>query len=70
MTQPSFDEKPKVTNTQDELYEIDQSSTAGEILQYAAAAEVEERTTWFIWLLVACCTISGLLFGMSHALHL
>ncbi|OAX36319.1 general substrate transporter [Rhizopogon vinicolor AM-OR11-026] len=64
MTQPAFDEKlqTKETSTQDELYEITQRATAGEISQYAVA-EVEERTTWFVWLLVACCTISGLLFG-------
>jgi hypothetical protein len=36
---------------------------AGEISELAVVAEGEERTTWFIWLLVCCCTISGLLFG-------
>ena len=36
---------------------------AGEISELAVVAEGEERTTWFVWLLVCCCTISGLLFG-------
>ncbi|KAL4066247.1 general substrate transporter [Scleroderma yunnanense] len=36
---------------------------AGEISEFAVIAEGEEHTTWFIWLLVCCCTISGLLFG-------
>lgn len=35
----------------------------GEISEYAVTIEGEERTTWFVWLLVCCCTISGLLFG-------
>ncbi|KAF9237131.1 general substrate transporter [Melanogaster broomeanus] len=38
-------------------------AAAGEISEYAVVAEGEERTTWFVWLLVCCCTISGLLFG-------
>ena len=29
-------------------------------------AEGEESTTWFVWLLVLCTSISGLLFGMIH----
>jgi MFS transporter, SP family, solute carrier family 2 (myo-inositol transporter), member 13 len=69
MTQPSFDEKhqTKETSTRDE--EIAQGVTAGETSKYAVEAEVEERTTWFVWLLVASCTISGLLFGMGRLLH-
>lgn len=35
----------------------------GEISELAVVAEGEERTTWFIWMLVGCCCISGLLFG-------
>lgn len=34
-----------------------------EILELAIVAEGEERTSWFVWMLVAVCTISGLLFG-------
>lgn len=35
----------------------------GEINELDVVAEGEERTNYFIWLLVACSTISGLLFG-------
>ena len=38
---------------------------SGEISELAVIAEGEERVTWFVWVLVACCSISGLLFGMS-----
>ncbi|KAG1730247.1 general substrate transporter [Suillus paluster] len=62
MTQPSFDEKRQTKDgTQDELYELVQRNAAVDVSQYVA--DIEERTTWFVWLLVACCTISGLLFG-------
>lgn len=36
----------------------------GEINEMAVVAEGEERTTWFVWILVAASAISGLLFGM------
>ncbi|KAG2112812.1 general substrate transporter [Suillus cothurnatus] len=63
MTQSFFDEKRQVKDhTQDELYET-RGNDAGDVSQYAIVAEVEKHTTWFVWLLVACCTISGLLFG-------
>lgn len=63
MTQSFFDEKRQVKDhTQDELYE-NRGNAAGDVSQYAIVAEVEKHTTWFVWLLVACCTISGLLFG-------
>ncbi|KIM53987.1 hypothetical protein SCLCIDRAFT_137709 [Scleroderma citrinum Foug A] len=47
----------------DAYREVAQCTAAGEISEFAVIAEGEERTTWFIWLLVCCCTISGLLFG-------
>ncbi|KIK91161.1 hypothetical protein PAXRUDRAFT_150108 [Paxillus rubicundulus Ve08.2h10] len=50
-------------NSRDAFYDIAQSVATGEISEYAVVAEGEERTTWFVWLLVCCCTISGLLFG-------
>ncbi|KAF8838708.1 general substrate transporter [Paxillus ammoniavirescens] len=52
-------------NSRDAFYDIAQSAAydTGEISEYAVVAEGEERTTWFVWLLVCCCTISGLLFG-------
>ncbi|KAH7883120.1 general substrate transporter [Phlebopus sp. FC_14] len=48
---------------QDALDDIAHCAAAGEISEYAVVVEGEERTTWFVWLLVCCCTISGLLFG-------
>ncbi|PPQ65920.1 hypothetical protein CVT24_011253 [Panaeolus cyanescens] len=36
---------------------------SGEINELAVVAEGEERTSWFVWILVLCSTISGLLFG-------
>lgn len=36
---------------------------SGEINELAVVAEGEEKTTWFVWILVLCSTISGLLFG-------
>lgn len=36
---------------------------SGEINELAVVAEGEEKTTWFVWILVMCSTISGLLFG-------
>ncbi|KIJ64915.1 hypothetical protein HYDPIDRAFT_181661 [Hydnomerulius pinastri MD-312] len=50
-------------NAPDAFYDVAQSAAAGEISEYAVVVEGEEQTTWFIWLLVCCCTISGLLFG-------
>lgn len=35
----------------------------GEISELVVVAEGEERVTWFIWVLIACSSISGLLFG-------
>ena len=47
-------------------YEENQEVTeSGEITELAVVAEGEERTTWFVWLLVFAASISGLLFGMS-----
>ncbi|KAI6096148.1 general substrate transporter [Pisolithus sp. B1] len=43
--------------------DVARCAAAGEISEYAAVVEGEESTTWFVWLLVCCCTISGLLFG-------
>lgn len=34
-----------------------------DINELSIVAEGEERTTWFVWALVTCSTISGLLFG-------
>jgi hypothetical protein len=47
--------------------EIAKCAAIGEISEYAVTIEGEEQTTWFVWLLVCCCTISGLLFGQFKA---
>lgn len=47
------------------LNNILRDSDSGEINELAVVAEGEERTTWFVWILVMCSTISGLLFGAS-----
>ncbi|KAF9462247.1 hypothetical protein BDZ94DRAFT_742230 [Collybia nuda] len=47
------------TKLEDVIRDID----TGEINELAVVAEGEERTTWFVWVLVLCSTISGLLFG-------
>jgi SP family myo-inositol transporter-like MFS transporter 13 len=49
------------TNLEDVIRDID----TGEINELSVVAEGEERTTWFVWILVLCSTISGLLFGLS-----
>ncbi|THH09016.1 hypothetical protein EW145_g2322 [Phellinidium pouzarii] len=36
---------------------------SGELSELTVVAEGEERTTWFVWILVFCTSISGLLFG-------
>ena len=46
------------------VVDVQEVSTEG-IDELAVVAEGEERTTWFVWILVACSTISGLLFGTS-----
>ncbi|KII91864.1 hypothetical protein PLICRDRAFT_123328 [Plicaturopsis crispa FD-325 SS-3] len=45
------------------LDEVARDVTAGEISELVVVAEGEERTTLFVWLLVATCSISGGLFG-------
>jgi hypothetical protein len=35
----------------------------GDVNEEEIVAEGEERTSWFVWLLVLCSAISGLLFG-------
>ncbi|CAL1709817.1 unnamed protein product [Somion occarium] len=43
--------------------ETDEVVVSGEISELAVVAEGEDRTTWFVWILVCCTSISGLLFG-------
>ena len=46
-----------------ETEDISQLNAAGELSELAVIAEGEDKTSWFIWLLVLCTSISGLLFG-------
>ncbi|KAI0772905.1 general substrate transporter [Trametes elegans] len=47
-----------------EVYDnIAAAAASGELSEALVVAEGEEKTTWFVWLLVACASISGLLFG-------
>jgi hypothetical protein len=50
-----------------DIENIDLFDDSGELSELAVVAEGEERTTWFVWILVSCSTISGLLFGMCPA---
>ncbi|KAF8064869.1 general substrate transporter [Lyophyllum atratum] len=50
-------------NDNNDLAEVVRDIDTGEINELAVVAEGEERTTWFVWILVLCSTISGLLFG-------
>ena len=43
-----------------------QPLSTGEISEMTVIAEGEDRTTLFVWLLVLCCGISGLLFGIYN----
>ncbi|VDB86463.1 unnamed protein product [Peniophora sp. CBMAI 1063] len=52
-------ERPETSKIED----IADNLAAGEISELVVVAEGEERTTWFVWLLVFCSSISGLLFG-------
>jgi hypothetical protein len=48
--------------------ELEVAVAHGELDELTVVAEGEERTTLFVWLLVSCATISGLLFGESIAM--
>ena len=50
----------------DEMEDVAQLNANGGISELSVIAEGEERTTWFVWLLVACTSISGLLFGKLY----
>ncbi len=46
-----------------DLLEIVNDIESGEINELAVVAEGEEKTSWFVWTLVTCAAVSGLLFG-------
>ncbi|KAI0332255.1 general substrate transporter [Cubamyces sp. BRFM 1775] len=56
-------EKAKDAQLYEDVDGIAAAVASGEISEALVVAEGEERTTWFVWLLVACASISGLLFG-------
>lgn len=51
------------TNDAHSLEDVIRDIDSGDINELAVVAEGEERVTWFVWILVLCSTISGLLFG-------
>ncbi|KAG6827611.1 hypothetical protein H0H92_011101 [Tricholoma furcatifolium] len=52
-----------IENITGELADLVRDIDTGEINELAVVAEGEERISWFVWVLVLCSTISGLLFG-------
>ncbi|KAI0372554.1 general substrate transporter [Pilatotrama ljubarskyi] len=56
-------EKARDAQAYEDIDGITAAVASGEISEALVVAEGEERTTWFVWLLVACASISGLLFG-------
>lgn len=65
----SIEEKDsyKATINEQSISGLKCDELTGEISELTVVAEGEERTTLFVWILVLCCSISGLLFG--EALH-
>ncbi|KZT00707.1 general substrate transporter [Laetiporus sulphureus 93-53] len=60
----SLKEKGDIRGYDEKIEDVSQTvRVAGQISELAVVAEDEERTTWFVWLLVCCSSISGLLFG-------
>ncbi|KAL1948431.1 hypothetical protein VTO73DRAFT_12506 [Trametes versicolor] len=56
-------EKARDAQVYEDIEGISSAVASGVISEALVVAEGEERTTWFVWLLVACASISGLLFG-------
>ena len=62
--------RPSLTAPIYSVEDIEGAAASGEISEAMVVAEGEERTSWFVWLLVACTSISGLLFGTyMHIFH-
>lgn len=51
---PTFEEQNKPLGVTAELDDIIRDADTGEINELAVVAEGEERTTWFVWILVMC----------------
>ncbi|KAI0649893.1 general substrate transporter [Trametes meyenii] len=56
-------EKGQDSQVYEDVDGIAAAVASGEISETLVVAEGEERTTLFVWLLVGCASISGLLFG-------
>ncbi|KAI5822485.1 hypothetical protein K523DRAFT_256877, partial [Schizophyllum commune Tattone D] len=57
------EKSPASPTIEAELNDIVHDIGKGEINELAVVAEGEEKTSWFIWMLVCSSAISGLLFG-------
>ena len=70
-----LDEKKSGEKWQDVQAEVskhdhpDPPANGGVELDSAAFADGEDRISFFVWLLVACSSISGLLFGRFSSLY-
>lgn len=56
-------EKLKALQNNSDLLDVIKDIDSGEINELAVVAEGEEKTSWFVWTLVTCAAVSGLLFG-------
>jgi len=56
-------EQEEKKRSDNQLEGVAQDSSSNELSALSMVAEGEDRTTWFVWLLVFCTSISGLLFG-------
>ena len=66
----TVDSNPIPSKLEDERIETkdigpDNGSSGGDLSELIVVAEGEDRATVFIFILVFCCGISGLLFGQS-----
>jgi len=59
----TYDEKHIASHDDQLIQTIQHNLAAGEISDAAVIAEGEDHITFYVWLLVACSSISGLLFG-------
>ncbi|KAF9045183.1 general substrate transporter [Panaeolus papilionaceus] len=63
LTNGSIEEQSTKFEGKKEGVEKRDNQVSIKINELAVVAEGEEKTTWFVWILVLCSTISGLLFG-------
>ncbi|KAL5520883.1 hypothetical protein ACEPAF_2886 [Sanghuangporus sanghuang] len=68
MATPGDVSSPRTSSVRSDGIKVDEEyseivHTNAELAELTVVAEGEERTTWFVWILVLCCSIAGLLFG-------